>query len=191
MMAPRRNPLLGVARLARGRPEGMAQFGDTPQAFLSSLAPLIALSLVGSALMTQRFEPVIALTLFLMALILQLGQHVVSHAIAVRWNREEDWLRYAVATNWCQLLAPVVGIVMLFGVQIVVGLGAPAMGAIKAGFVMLAVYLVWLQWLVARHGLDLSRGRAAGMVALVTTVTYAMVTVPSLLAALMENGSDG
>ena len=42
---------LGVMRLARGRADGLQQFGATREAFLGSLAPLIAFPLVGGALM--------------------------------------------------------------------------------------------------------------------------------------------
>ena len=43
--------VLGIARLARGRADGLRQFGATREAFLASLAPLVAFPLVGGVLM--------------------------------------------------------------------------------------------------------------------------------------------
>ncbi len=43
--------LRGIIRVARGRPDGIDQFAGTSQAFLASLAPLIAFPLVGTFLM--------------------------------------------------------------------------------------------------------------------------------------------
>ena len=43
--------LVGIFRLARGRADGLGQFGATREAFLASLAPLIAFPLVGGVLM--------------------------------------------------------------------------------------------------------------------------------------------
>jgi hypothetical protein len=48
---PLGNIVLGVLRLARGRADGFRQFGATREAFLASLAPLIAFPLVGGMLM--------------------------------------------------------------------------------------------------------------------------------------------
>ena len=39
---PRKSILGGILRIARGRADGIFCFGSNPQAFLSSLAPLIA-----------------------------------------------------------------------------------------------------------------------------------------------------
>ena len=43
--------VVGIVRLARGRADGLRQFGATREAFLASLAPLIAFPLVGGVLM--------------------------------------------------------------------------------------------------------------------------------------------
>ena len=49
--SPLASIVLGIVRLARGRADGIRQFGATRDAFLASLAPLIAFPLVGGALM--------------------------------------------------------------------------------------------------------------------------------------------
>ena len=48
--ASRKSVLIGILRIARGRADGIACFGSSPQAFLSSLAPLLAFPLVGAVL---------------------------------------------------------------------------------------------------------------------------------------------
>ena len=178
-------PLLGLALLARGRPEGLAQFGSTEQAFLASLAPLIAFSIVGAALTVGITQPLFAFVVFLVAAIAQLAPPVLSHMIAVRWGREEDWLRYATAFNWCQCLTPIGVMAVAFLVQVFVGVGMPAWRALEVGLGALILYMLWLNWLVARHGLDLSRGRAATLVLFVILGSNAMVVVPAVLAQLL------
>ncbi len=176
------SPLRGVLQLARGRPEGLAQFGGTVPAFLSSLAPLIAFSIVGGLLTLGVAEPMVAFSIFLLSAITQLAPPVLSHLIAVRWGREEDWLRYATAFNWCQCLTPLGVLATAVAMSLGIGLGLSPRAAQSYSFLVLLGYVVWLQWLVARHGLDLSRGRAAGLVALVTVGTCALIILPELLA---------
>lgn len=52
------NVLVGIALLARGRAEGLAQFEDSVQAFLASLAPLIAFPLVRGVIAFSEGETV-------------------------------------------------------------------------------------------------------------------------------------
>lgn len=48
---PTRSVLRGILLIGRGRREGLAEFGSSRDAFLASLAPLLAFPLVGAALM--------------------------------------------------------------------------------------------------------------------------------------------
>ena len=180
MSGVRLSPLRGIMQLARGRPEGLAQFGGTVPAFLSSLAPLIAFSIVGGVLTLGVAEPMIAFSIFLLSAITQLAPPVLSHAIAVRWGREEDWLRYATAFNWCQCLTPLGVLATAVLMSVGIGLGLSPRAAQSYAFLALLIYVMWLQWLVARHGLDLSRGRAA-LVAMVTVGTSALIIVPEVV----------
>ncbi|MFL5282653.1 MAG: hypothetical protein ACJ8AW_17120, partial [Rhodopila sp.] len=59
---PPRSVLVGIMRIARGRADGIACFGASPQAFLSSLAPLLAFPLVGAVLAIFSEGPRRALT---------------------------------------------------------------------------------------------------------------------------------
>ncbi len=182
----RLGPLIGAAQLAIGKGEGMVRFGDSPQAFLASLAPLVAFPLVGALALLFSGSGGVAVAALLLTLVAQLAPPVVSHWLAVRWGREEYWLRFATAFNWCQWAIPVAAFAMLMGLQIAVGdrLSAEAGGQLL--ILGLAIYGLWLHWTVVRHGLDLSRGRAALMVVLVNAATVALVMAPRLLTRLAE-----
>lgn len=180
--APTRlRPLLGMVRLARGRVDGMAQFGDTPQAFLSSLAPLLAFPIVGAALLLTSDGPIRALATLLGTVVAQLAPAVLSHALARMWDREAQWLRYATAFNWCQWALPLAAMVLLVILQLALRLGLPEDAADQVLVVGLAAYGLWLNWLLARHGLNLSRGRAAALVALTNLGTVLLAIGPRLL----------
>lgn len=171
-------PLVGVLRLARGRVEGLAAFGSTPGSFLASLAPLIAFSLVGAALLAGRAGLGGMLTLLFLLVIAHLAPPVVSHALARYWDREDWWLRYATAYNWVQCALPLAVLPLAFALQIMVILGLPAGAAVRVAVVAFIGYVLWLQWLLARHGLDLSRGRAMVVVGGVHFGTYLLAMAP-------------
>ena len=174
-------PLLGMLRLARGRVDGLEQFGDTPQAFLASLAPLLAFPIVGALLLLMSDGPVRALSTLLVTIVAQLTPAVLSHALARAWGREEHWLRYATAFNWCQWALPLAAMALLIVLQTALRLGLPESTADVALVLGLAAYALWLNWLLARHGLRLSRVRAAGLVALTNLGTIVLALGPGLL----------
>ena len=179
-------PLLGAAQLAIGRGEGMAKFGDSPQAFLASLAPLVAFPLVGAGVLALSGSVMAGVATLLLTLVAQLGPPVLAHALAVRWGREEQWLRYATAFNWCQWAIPVVAVGLLMGLQTAMGTGGLTDAAAAQLLVLgLAAYGIWLHWMVARYGLVLPRGRAAALVALVNAGTIGMVMAPRLVRIML------
>lgn len=173
-----KRPFLGVMRLARGRVDGLAHFDATPQAFLTSLAPLIAFSLVIALVLGRDagFGGTLSLLLFLV--LVQLAPPVLSHAMARYWDREDWWLRYATAYNWVQCALPLAGLPLAVAVALAVRMGLPPASAVNFGLLGLLGYMLWLQWLLARHGLDLSRGRAAVVVVAVHVGTYALAAGP-------------
>ena len=177
----------GIARLARGRGEGMAEFPATVDGFLVSLTPLLGFALVGAAAAVAGQDAMAGLAWLLFSLVGLLTPAVLSHAIARRWGREEDWLRYATAYNWVQCALPLAGIPMLLTIQVMVGLGIPVELAAELGLLGLFVYLMWLSWVIARAGLDLSWGRAARFVLIVTVGTYVVASLPGW-ASLAVNG---
>ena len=185
------DPVIGAAQLAIGRGEGMQRFGDTPQAFLSSLAPLVAFPIVGALMLSLDGSGVDAITTLLLTVVAQLAPAVLSHAVAVRWGREGDWLRYAVAFNWCQWAIPLAAIVLLMVMQVAGLAGLPDAAAANILVVALALYGIWLHWTLARKGLLLGRVRSIVLVVLVNAGTVALVLGPRLLALLVQGDANG
>ena len=178
---------MGVARLMRGRADGIMQFASTVPAFVASLVPLLAIALLSAALMVGKAGLEGATGLFLIVLVNQLAPPVLSHLVARRWDREEDWLRYATAFNWCQCALPVVALAMLFGIAVMVSSGVPREAAATLGFGGLLAYTLWLSWFLARVGLDLSRARAVALVVLVLAGTVGL----TLLPLVFSEGGEG
>ena len=171
--------VLGVARLARGRADGMAQFGDTVQAFLASLAPLLAFPLVGSFFLLLSGKVAGALLITLVSCVALLAPPVLSHALARLWGREADWLRYATAFNWCQWAVPLAALALLLVLRPAVGAGPPGPAAGNAFLLGLGAYTLWLQGFLARHGLGVSWPRALAVV-LVTNAGSALLVLGPL-----------
>ncbi len=179
------NVLLGVLRLARGRVSGFAAFGDSPQAFLASLAPLIAFPLVGGGLMLAGGEGLPALADMLATFCALLAPPVVSWWLARRWQREPHWLRFATAFNWCQWAIPAVAALLLLALGVLMALGLPNGVAGAAVVLGMVGYGLWLHWFLARRGLDLSPGKAVLFVLAVNLATVAVVVGPRILMALI------
>jgi hypothetical protein len=59
--------------------------------------------------------------------------------------------------------------------------GVPMRQAVILLCCVLLAYAFWLQWFLARRGLDLSGLRAAGLVVLVNLLTIVLVAGPQLL----------
>jgi len=173
--------ILGVIRLARGRADGIRQFSATRDAFLASLAPLIAFPLVGGALMLLGGGGLTALSDLLATLCALVAPPVLSFEVARLWGRQDAWLRFATAFNWCQWIIPVIGFVLLMVLAILATLGLPRTIA-RAGFVLgLISYGLWLPWFLARHGLGLSRVQAGLLVFGVNFATVLLVLGPRVL----------
>jgi hypothetical protein len=174
--------VLGVMRLARGRADGFGQFGATREAFLASLAPLVAFPLVGGVLMLLGGGGLAALADLLATICALVAPPVLSFEVARLWGREAAWLRFATAFNWCQWAIPVLGSVLLLLLGMLITLGLPrSLARISVVFGLVA-YGLWLHWFLARHGLGLSRLRAAMLVIGVNVTTVIIVLGPSLLA---------
>jgi hypothetical protein len=177
----RPNILRGIVLLCTGRPAGFAEIGSGRDAFLSSLAPLIAFPLVGCLLMAAQGKTEDAIADFLATLIALLGPPVLSQFLARRWAREDRWFRFATAVNWCQWAVPLIGAGLVLIAGFMVQVGVPLRTSVILLLCLLLAYAFWLQWFLARHGLDLSGVRAAGLVLLVNCGTFILVAGPQLL----------
>ncbi len=173
--------LVGIFLLARGRVNGLRHFGDTPQAFLASLAPLIAFPLVGGVLMLARGGGLIAVSDLLATLCALLAPPVLSYEAARLWHRQAQWLRFATALNWCQWAIPAVAAALLIFVYPLVEGAISAQVAGILVIALLACYALWLHWFLARHALMISGVRAALLVAIVNIGTVLLVFGPRLL----------
>ena len=181
---PIRNALIGIALVARGRREGLLQFSATKEAFLASLAPLVAFPLVGSGLMLLAGAGWEAAEDFLATLCAVLAPPVFSQALAQAWGRETAWLHYATAFNWCQWAVPAMAAVLLLILGLLLNTGLSQTAAAFAFVLGLAAYALWLHWFVTRHGLGLGPWRAALLVILVNAGTALLALGPQLVTLL-------
>jgi hypothetical protein len=179
---PRKSIIVGIMRIARGRADGIDYFGSSSQAFLSSLAPLIAFPLVGAVLGLFTEGPRRALTDLAMTLCALLTPAVLSFELARIWNRADAWARFATAFNWCEWVLPVVACVILVPLAVAVSAGMDEATATMVMMGCLGGYGLWLHWFLARKALALSGFRAFVLVVVVNLGTAAAVMGPRWLA---------
>jgi hypothetical protein len=179
--------MAGLLRLARGDATGLSQFGHTPRAFLVSLIPLITLPIMVALITLGKGEFTQAVADLAAAICVLLLPPIISHTLAVRWKREAEWLRFAVAFNWCQFGLSVLCMALLIILGIV--LGATGAQTVADGMVTAVVglclaivgYGLWLHWFVARAGLGVSKGQAAFLVFATYAGTFAVLLTRGLL----------
>jgi hypothetical protein len=169
----------------------LTQFGDTAEAFLASLAPLVAFPLVGALLMVAAGGGLSALTDLLATLCALLAPPVLSYEVAQLWGCAARWPRFAIAFNWCQWAVPLVASLLVVLAGILLSLGVPNETCLLAVVAGLATYGMWLHWFLAHHGLGLSRIRAAVLVIGVNLVTVCLVMGPRLLMMALTGGATG
>ena len=177
----RKSILVGIVRIALGRADGIACFSSSPQAFLSSLAPLLAFPLVGAVLEFFSDGPRQALTGLAMTVCALLTPAVVSYELARIWKREDAWARFATAFNWCEWILPVLASLLMVPLSVAIGLGLSEAAASTVLIAGLGCYGLWLHWFLARNALALSGFRAGILVFLVNLGTVVAVMGPRLL----------
>ncbi len=182
--------LRGMGELARLRGVGIEQFPATRQAFLNSLAPWLALPLVGGLLLLIGGQGRAAIGNLLFAAVALLAPAVVSHALARWWGREARWLRYAVAFNWCQWVVTAAGLLVLVLAEIGLEAGMPRNGVLIILSLGFMIYAMAVQVTVASAGLGITRLRAIGFIVLVNLVALLLVLLPQL-PLLGRAGSAG
>jgi len=180
---PRQSVMLGILRVARGRADGIGCFGGTAQAFLASLAPLVAFPLVGAALGLFTEGPRRALTSLAMTICALLTPAVVSFELARFWHRSNAWLRFATAFNWCEWTLPVIACLVMVPLSFAIDAGLDETSASLVLVGVLGAYGLWLHWFLARKALALSVFRAVLLVFVVNLGTVAAVMGPRLLVA--------
>ena len=154
---PMRRAGLGLLYLAIGRRQGFDDFGNDADAYLASLAPLVAFDLVSNVLLAAAGNVHAAALIFLSTLCVMLAPAVVSHPICRRWGVAGVWPRYANILNWGQML---VFLVLAFAstiARLLIQTGAPPAIVENALRLGTACYVLWFQWFVARGALQLPR----------------------------------
>jgi hypothetical protein len=179
---PRKSVIVGILRIARGRADGIEFFGSSPQAFLSSLAPLVAFPLVGAILGTFSEGPRSALTGLAMTVCALLTPAVVSYELARIWKRSEAWARFATAFNWCEWILPVLACLVMVPLSVAISAGMSEATASLVLVGCLGLYGLWIHWFLARKALGLSGLRAVALVFLVNLGTAVVVMGPRLLS---------
>ena len=183
--ARRTSVWLGIARLARFRADGLEQFGHTPQAFLNSLAPLLAFPLVSGLMTMLGGEGHYAVLNVLVSVIALLAPAVISYYFTVAWHREVLWLRYAIAFNWCEAAVMLTAVLMLLLPGSAMEANHAVWTGVLSAVVLLLGYWLVLHWFLVRRGLHVSVSRAVLLVVAVNIGTGLLVKGPSLLAALI------
>jgi hypothetical protein len=174
--------LRGIALLARFRTEGFACFTATPGGFLNSLAPMLAITLVAGLRPVMAGDGQQVLLHVLTSLIALLAPPVLSHFLSRLWHREAEWLRYAVAFNWCQSAITLLTVVLILGYALGDG-GSADLDGLLSLIGLLLFYWLGVCWFLARRGLALGGLRAVLAVLVINFGTGALVVGPSLLGA--------
>jgi hypothetical protein len=169
---PRRSGL-GLILLAVGRADGFTHFGTDTDAFLASLAPLVAFALVIGGLVALSGHVLLGAELFLLWLTGILAPAVIAHPLCVRWQRHAYWPLYANILNWSKLL-----FLMVAPIAFGLAASAPAAGAVMA--LALFAYGFWFHWFVARGALRLSPVRALLLLLATQLGTNLLVLLPLL-----------
>jgi hypothetical protein len=155
---PRRSGF-GLLLLAVGQRSGFTYFGTDKEAYLASLAPLVAFTLVSCGVIALAGQPRRGATLALITLCQVLAPAVIADPLCRRWKREERWALYANILNWAPFLFFMVLAVVVVLVRVAMVLGVPDEAASMVGLFGLLAYAAWFQWSVARGALEISRGQ--------------------------------
>jgi hypothetical protein len=171
--------LHGITLLARFRAEGFAAFTATPSGFMNSLAPLIGIAMVAGLRPLLSGSPRLLVMHLLTTIVALLAPAAISHAIARMWGREAQWLRYAVAYNWCQLAVTLLSVLLILIFMVTGGQPESLIGAILG----VLCYWLTLSWFMLWRGLGLSRWRATLALVVLNMASGALILGPRLLAA--------
>jgi hypothetical protein len=175
---PRRRPAFGLLLLGIGQARGLSQFGGDPDSYLGSLAPLLGLQIVMALLFTLRAGISLASLFFLIVVCNLLAPPVIGHVFCALWGRRALWPLYANVLNWSVWLMVAVLLVLLPAASMTLSAGVSPTAAASLLLGVLAVYVLWFHWFLARHALQVSRARAFIVMASVVFGTGLLVQAP-------------
>ena len=172
--------LRGMGQLARLRGIGIQQFPATRQAFFNSLAPWLALPLVGGVMLLMGGQVRAAMGNLLFAVVALLAPAVVSHALARWWGRGARWLRYAIAFNWCQWVITAGGLTALLLGEIALQIGMPRNAVLIVLSLGFMGYAMAVQITLSSFALEITKLRATGFMIMVNLAALLLVLLPQL-----------
>lgn len=176
-----RRILKGMMLLAGGKREGLAYFDGTPDAFGAALAPQMACILVGGMQIFLLPDKVMSATKLLLSLCVLFLPAVISHFYAHHWGRGALWLRYITAATWCGWVVVLISLACALIAAVITPDIARQQVFIGALAMCAAVYELWLQWFVAKVGLDVSGGRAVLLYVSILLASVALYASAALL----------
>ncbi len=179
----------GLLMIGTGRVAGFAQFGDSIDAFLASLAPLLGCLIVLCGVLAWYGRPLSGLSALLTGVCGLLAPLIIADGFCRLWQRRQHWALYANVLNCAQwlMLAVLLLIVPLASLGVAAGLPTPQAVLLVMG--AFGLYMLWFHWFTARHVLDLSPGRAALVMLAVVFGTGALLQLPVLLAGKPMTGA--
>ncbi|HQT46190.1 MAG: hypothetical protein B7X08_04500 [Acidocella sp. 20-63-7] len=171
----------GLFMLARGKAEGIKEFGASLDNFTASLAPLIAFPLVGAAILVMQGDWKFALISLLSRISSVLLLPLMVHEFARRLGHEALWTRAATALNWSfWMILPVLFVAAFLGALLAqFGVAMSRAEYFVLGFA--GGYLLWYRWVIVKAGLALSGAQAAVFVALSSVLIGVLTVVPVLV----------
>jgi hypothetical protein len=173
--------LKGVFLLARGKAAGIAEFGNSNDALLASLAPLIAFPLVATLLIGLEGQPESAIESFLSRLCVVLAVSVTTQALAAVAKREALWVRTATALNWSFWLIIPLLLMAGFTGAVMVSAGMSQMVAIYILISAMGAYLFWFNWFTVRCGLQVGIIQALGIVVMTNMIVLLLSVAPIMI----------
>ena len=183
--------LRGMGQLARLLGAGITQFPTTRQAFFNSLAPWLALPLVGGVMLLLGGQFRAAIGNLLFAVVALLAPAVVSHAVARWWGREAGWLRYAIAFNWCQWVIIAGGLSALLLGEIALQIGLPRNAVLIVLSLGFMGYAMAVQITLSSFALAITKLRATGFIIMVNLAALLLVLLPQLPMLGRAGGAGG
>jgi len=175
------NVLKGLLLLARGKPAGIAEFGNTADALGASLAPLFAVLLVISGLAAAQGHWRDALLFLLMNFCAVLTIPIATHTGAAWLGREAFWLRTATALNWSIWLLIPLGLIAGLLTGVLTQSGLPFTPVFDAMLCLVGVYLFAYHCFAVRAGLQTTLARAL-LIVLATNIVIGLLSVaPDIL----------
>ncbi|MBC8267257.1 MAG: hypothetical protein H8E36_00745 [Rhodospirillaceae bacterium] len=169
------NALIGIFRLARLDPTGIEFFRNTPGAFWRSFKVALIIAPFYAGLLSMRYAmgevstpPLRFIAVETIAYtIAWLAFPVIVEPISRAMGRSDKYIRFIIAYNWASLLQN-----MLYLPLAMLSVTAVLPPDSGGGFGLIVLLVIMgFTWFIARTALEISAGRAAGLVVIDFTIS--------------------